>query len=259
MGDPIPQENSIFESYLSSSFLDASKLIQKFDKANPSQGFIFNRSHSSIGLSRLMEALTKWNEFEHFVRASKLGDVNAFIFADDAAGNLGSSMVVRGSISRDESRANSSEAIGNGARENFIKAKLYQSIADDYFDSGEMSKSETVISRMVKLHPDQTRDAVSQIFYEQYQSKDPKHLIGLLKSIRVLQHSEIAPVGPVIAIAALMHVDLEVNEAAIMCFEGWRNREALNALRNVRAQDPWLRKYIEKVISEISSELCAVT
>lgn len=49
--------------------------------------------------------------------------------------------------------------------------------------------------------------------------------------------------------------DTEVQEAAIMVAESWRNKNCLEALKNTVYASPWIRNYANQIIEELTEEL----
>lgn len=91
--------------------------------------------------------------------------------------------------------------------------------------------------------------------YIRYFVSSEKMLLGLLRVIESLDEKIIGSVGQTMAIAALVHKNLEVQEVGVRIFENWASEMSLNILKSVHVESSWLQSYIQQVIKDIEDKL----
>ena len=57
--------------------------------------------------------------------------------------------------------------------------------------------------------------------------------------------------GPMILLSLLNHKNDTVKEYAVFLLENWRDLSLLPMLKNLDCRAPWLRAYIDSVVSEL--------
>ena len=90
--------------------------------------------------------------------------------------------------------------------------------------------------------------------YSNYQA-DGQVLAGLLRTISLLNVEYFADLLIPVVIAGLNNPSTAAQEAAIMVVENFRTTNALQALTDARFESKWIRRYADKVITSLESEL----
>ncbi len=131
--------------------------------------------------------------------------------------------------------------------------QLIHLIVDSDFEYGIESSVDVFIRNQIKQNWLATKSWLSEIFVEHF--GQPTILIGLLRAVSRLSYFEILPEGPLMAVAALPHTDVEVRECGIRAFENWGNLHSLIVLENLEVSPPWLQDYVRRVVRDIREEL----
>lgn len=126
-------------------------------------------------------------------------------------------------------------------------------IVDSDFEYGIESSVDVFIRNQIKQNWLATKSCLSEIFVEHF--GHPTILIGLLRVVSRLSYFEICPEGPIMAVAALSHADIEVRECGIRAFENWSNLHSLKVLENLQVSPPWLQDYVRRVVRDIRKEV----
>jgi len=131
--------------------------------------------------------------------------------------------------------------------------QLIHLIVDSDFEYGIESSVDAFVRNQIKQNRLATKSWLSEIFVEHF--GHPTILIGLLRAVSRLSYFDIWPEGPIMAVAALSHTDIEVRECGIRSFENWGNLYSLTVLDNLQVSPPWLQDYVLRVVRDIRKEL----
>lgn len=129
--------------------------------------------------------------------------------------------------------------------------KLLHFIIEDEFEYGFENRADQLVKSQMKINSLATKEWLNKIYVNNY--KNPDILIGILRLIARLKVEEISPEGKTMAIAAISHKNLEVQECGIRVFESWGTLDSLDILYNVRVEIAWLQDYLKQVIKNIES------
>lgn len=113
----------------------------------------------------------------------------------------------------------------------------FQSIAEDYI-RGKLSENALAV-----------KEWLNELFIEHY--RDEQVVSGVLRIVSHLDYEEIYPQGPTMAIAAISHKSVQVQELGIRAFENWGNEESLSALEGVAVTTAWLGEYLNGVVEDL--------
>lgn len=130
--------------------------------------------------------------------------------------------------------------------------KLLHFIKEDDFEYGYENRVDLLIKEQIKINALATKEWINKIFVSYF--NNPEILIGILRLIARLNQEDIAPEGKTMAIAALVHKNVEVQECGIRVFEAWGTLDSLNILESVKVQPSWLQEYLDKVIENITKK-----
>jgi len=112
---------------------------------------------------------------------------------------------------------------------------------------------ETPAERYVRVSLDRygafARDWLTRIFHRHYNK--PSELCKILRTIAHFDYEKVSSQGAIMATAALFHVDAEVRECGVRCFENWEERSCLRILQNCRFPEDWLSEYVRRVIADL--------
>lgn len=148
----------------------------------------------------------------------------------------------------------------NLARLNVYKAKFsekfLQSIRDSEFEFGYDSLADIFVRERIAENALATKEWINSLFIENYPNNEIA--VGILRVIAHLDYDEIAPQGPTMALAALVHVSLEVRECGMRAFENWGTMECLKVLRSISCSEDWLSDYVHQVVKDLEEVLLDV-
>lgn len=136
---------------------------------------------------------------------------------------------------------------------NMYSQEFLDTIRETDLEYGYESTVDVFLRSLLSQNALATKEWISSLFVENI--NDVRIATGILRTIAHLEYEEIAPQGTTMAYAALSHSSLEVCECGIRAFENWATSESLKALKTVRCQDKWLKKYVRKVISDLGELL----
>ncbi len=127
--------------------------------------------------------------------------------------------------------------------------QLISYILEEDFDYGVESKACLLVKQQMDINALVAKEWINDVYINNFNKPDV--LIGLLQIISRLDRREISPEGETIALASLVHKDEIVQECAIRVFESWGEQSSLNILEHVQVSTPWIKDYLEEVISDL--------
>ena len=135
---------------------------------------------------------------------------------------------------------------------NKFTEELMSLILHEDFEYGIDTRADAFVRRYMALNAPTTKDWLGRIYIDNV-SNIPV-LIGLLRIVARLDYQEIKPPGQLIAIAALSHSNIEVQECGVRAFESWEAIDSLEILENLKVSTKWLQEYINEVVSDLKEE-----
>jgi len=130
--------------------------------------------------------------------------------------------------------------------------KLTSLILHEDFEYGIDTKADVFVRKYMALNAFTTRDWLGRIYIDN--ASNIPILIGLLRIVARLDYQEIKPIGQLIAISALSHSNIEVQECGVRAFESWEAIDSLDILENLKVSTKWLQEYINGVVSDLREE-----
>ena len=94
--------------------------------------------------------------------------------------------------------------------------------------------------------------AINEIYIQNYQNENV--LIKILNAISEVEYEKVFPFGQMTAIAAVSNKSLVVQQKGIEAFERWKQEDCIPILENLDIKENWLKKYVEKIISNLKKE-----
>ena len=126
-----------------------------------------------------------------------------------------------------------------------------QSIARSDLDLGFSSEAEQLLRTALSQHGPYVREWINHLFLQLFNK--PDEVASVLRVISHLDYHSIHPQGTTMAVAAMMHADTMVKEAAVRCFENWRDKSSVPILESLGAQEAWLQSYVNDVIKDLTT------
>jgi len=141
-------------------------------------------------------------------------------------------------------------------RENFTR-ELIMLIREEEFEYGLGTKADILVRKKMEQNALATKEWLTTIFIESF--TNTRILLGVLIIISRFDYYMIYPEGQLMATAALLHKDPEIQECCVRAFENWGNRHSLRILKNLKVPTKWLQEYINAVIDDLEKELHGIT
>lgn len=159
------------------------------------------------------------------------------------------------------SSSNSTENIINKKRsrqlEKDFTSKLLFYIKEDDFEYGYENRVDQLVNEQFKINSLATKEWINKVYINNF--TNPEILAGILRLIARFDPEDFAPEGKTMAIAALVHKNIEVQECGIRVFEAWGTLDSLDILENIKVQPSWLQEYLNKVKENITKKYAAVS
>jgi len=126
-----------------------------------------------------------------------------------------------------------------------------RSIAHSDFDLGYSSEAEQLLLSLLERCGPYVREWINHLFLQLLDK--PNDATAMLRIISHLDYDSIYPQGTTMAVAAMMHADPLVQEAAVRCFENWQDQSCVTILQSLNIREDWLKSYVEEVIQDLSA------
>lgn len=132
--------------------------------------------------------------------------------------------------------------------------KLRNLIVYENIESGMENDSEKYFRQLMDENSLLAQEIISKLFYKTFGSDNNSKeiLIGILNLISHLEIDSKYATIKIIAVAAIAHKDDDVKDYAVQCFENWEDYNDIGALCNINTQANWLKKYVKKVIENLT-------
>lgn len=131
---------------------------------------------------------------------------------------------------------------------------LSSMLEEEEFDTGVSNASEKYFEKLLHENRVSAMNGISALFMDNFsvQGRKVNVLIGILHILSHCEYVHVYPLGQMIAICALSHVNSEVEEFGIKCFENWGHKDGIEKLSAIKFNSEWLQDYAKEVISELS-------
>jgi hypothetical protein len=128
---------------------------------------------------------------------------------------------------------------------------LLNLLEDEFVEEGITNPSEEYIDGLFKQDATTTNCLINKMFIDNFQNA--QLLVAILHLISHFDYKQVSPQGQTMAIAALIHKNIEVQEYGVKCFENWRHRDGIRILRQAKPGQKWLQRYIDSVIHDLEN------
>jgi len=129
-----------------------------------------------------------------------------------------------------------------------LRARLLASLEDEPLEDGMTHAAEELLREAILGHPEEAEQWLTQII----SSNGPTTQAGILQCLGRLHHPEVIQAAEEIASRAFSSPDVGVRESAIGVVEQWGTPSLIEALRRHQEATPWLSRYAEKVLRDLS-------
>lgn len=130
--------------------------------------------------------------------------------------------------------------------------RLLHYFVEDEFEYGFENRADLLVNQQLKQNALATKEWLNKIYVTNF--NNPNILVGVLRLIARIEVDDISPVGKTMAIAALTHKNIEVQECGIRAFEAWATSDSIEILKNLKVSPKWLQNYLDKVIANIQQK-----
>ncbi len=127
--------------------------------------------------------------------------------------------------------------------------KFLQLIHDTEFEFGFSTPVDDFVRDALEKYGPFAREWINNLFIQYFENTTI--LSGILRVIAHFDYHQMYPQGMTMATAATTHIDAEVRECGVRCFENWADPESLIILRNLSFSEDWLNEYLAEVISDL--------
>jgi hypothetical protein len=124
-------------------------------------------------------------------------------------------------------------------------------LQEEITETGMENPSEKIIESLYSEDKKKTGLLLNKLFLENFHT--PHVIVGVLHIISHFDYDLVSPEGPIMAIAALNHKNVEVREYGVKCFENWRHKDGIRILEHIKANERWLQNYINLVIRDLKN------
>ena len=135
--------------------------------------------------------------------------------------------------------------------DNDVEEKILILLSNNNVEWGMLSDFDKFV--IDNIYDENVLRSISKIFYDNYQNEDI--IVKILNAIANVEYEEVKPYGQMMAIASFAHKSMVVQQKAIEAFENWKNEDSINALESVRFTEPWMQRYVDKIINNLKEEV----
>lgn len=161
------------------------------------------------------------------------------------------------STSSSESLDSQTETISEACRiaqdniRHYFINKFLHLIRESDFEFGFSSPAEEYVGDALNRYGSFAREWINELFLQKF--NDPSVISSILRVIAHFDYQQIYPNGVTMAVCAASHVNAEVRECGIRCFENWEAPENLIVLKSLSYSEEWLKNYLVGVIDGLES------
>lgn len=141
-----------------------------------------------------------------------------------------------------------------------VRADLYSVISsvleDEFFETGIVNDSEKIFMNEFRVDKLGALNTLSCLFMDNIAAESGRkinNLIGTLHIVSHIDYEKVYPMGQMLAMCALNHINKEVSEYGIKCFENWGEKDGISKLSSIRYASKWLQEYADEVIEELKN------
>ena len=134
---------------------------------------------------------------------------------------------------------------------------LVDSILEEDFEYGIETQADRLVREKMRQNRLATKAWLNRVFLDHFSNVSV--LLGVLRIAARLDYWEVYPEGQTMALAALSHWSVLVQECGVRAFESWETSDSLDILENVNTSERWLQAYVDEVVTDLRGQLNAYT
>lgn len=137
---------------------------------------------------------------------------------------------------------------------NNYRTQLLNSIVNDEFIDGEVSRTEKLIKELFVQNKEAVMSALMEIYLTYFSKTDTHVLKGVLELLSVLPYDDVRPSGQIMALGVMRHKNKYVVKKGIQLYERWNAREGIEIIRALHFKETRFQKYAEQVIEYLERD-----
>ncbi len=137
---------------------------------------------------------------------------------------------------------------------NNCRIQLLNSIINDEFIDGEVSRTEKLVKEMFGRNREAVMSALMDIYLEYFTEQDTHVLKGVLELLSVLPYDEVRPSGQIMALGVMRHKNKYVVKKGIQLYERWNSKEGIKIIKTLHFEETRFQKYAEQVIEYLERD-----
>lgn len=137
---------------------------------------------------------------------------------------------------------------------NNCRIQLLNSIINDEFIDGEVSRTENLVKEMFGRNREAVMSALMDIYLEYFTEQDTHVLKGVLELLSVLPYDEVRPSGQIMALGVMRHKNKYVVKKGIQLYERWNSKEGIKIIKTLHFEETRFQKYAEQVIEYLERD-----
>ena len=132
-----------------------------------------------------------------------------------------------------------------------LENKILILLSNSSVEWGRLSDFDEFI--IENINDERVLKAILKIFYNNFQNED--FIVKILNALAEIDYEKVKPYGQTMAIACFSHKSMDVQQKAIEEFENWKSEDSINALESVKFSEPWMQRYVNKIIINLKEEV----
>lgn len=135
-----------------------------------------------------------------------------------------------------------------------IKKRMISIIQSCYFESGIWTEADEYFERL-KASRGATVNALGLLTDIVNHNLANDHILeGVLHILSNYSYEELDPYGITISLACALNHSPVIQDLLISCFEKWNAVDAIDILRDLKVEEPWLIEYRDEVLEQLKSK-----
>lgn len=135
-----------------------------------------------------------------------------------------------------------------------IKKRMISIIQSCYFESGIWTEADEYFERL-KASRGATVNALGLLADIVNHNLANDHILeGVLHILSNYSYEELDPYGITISLACALNHSPVIQDLLISCFEKWNAVDAIDILRDLKVEEPWLIEYRDEVLEQLKSK-----
>ncbi len=121
---------------------------------------------------------------------------------------------------------------------------------NEIYETGISNASEEYFVKWYEQNSNEAMNSLAKIFWDNFalDGRKTNILIGILHLLSHVDYDKIVPLGALLASVGTTHVNNEVAEYALKCYENWGKVELIPKLEAMQFHSKWLQEYADEII-----------